>query len=68
MSGHTDIDLVAERQPVDGLECDIQVEEQFQLDNNGFFVTSQGKDIAVLNFSLDLVALLLEEGLQGRNG
>src|SRR5262249_33216354 len=60
---HGKIDGIAERQALDALEHERQVEAQLQLDDDERFLAASRDEIAAPDLALDVVALPLEEAL-----
>ena len=65
-SRHRQIDPLGQRQPVDALQHQWQVEAQFELDHDRRLVAAPGDEVAASDLALDLVALTFEELLYRR--
>ena len=61
-----EIDPLRQRQPVDALQYQRQVEAQFELDDDRRLVAAPGDEVAASDLALDLVALPFEELLYRR--
>ena len=63
---HREIDWIGHRETVDALEQECEVERPLQLDDHRRFDATCPYHVTAFDLTLDRVALLLEEGLDGR--